>query len=95
MQVSKYRTADALIQELHDEGHDVIYERTTEYPVLKGVAQIPPAKHLLTQEGYVVGSSLNLWEDGADVKAMTASVMNRVLKTTLSRLSTMLMRPGK
>ena len=34
MQVSKYRTADALIQELHDEGHDVIYERTTEYPVL-------------------------------------------------------------
>lgn len=55
MQVLKYRTADALIQELHEEGHDVIYERTTEYPVLKGVAQIPPAKHLLTQEGYVVG----------------------------------------
>jgi hypothetical protein len=37
MQVSKYITADALIQELHDEGHDVIYERITEYPVLKGV----------------------------------------------------------
>lgn len=55
MQVSKYRTVDALIQELHGEGHAVIYERTTEYPVLKGVAQIAPAKHLLTHEGNVVG----------------------------------------
>lgn len=41
MQVSKYTTADALIQELHDEGHDVIYERITEYPVLRGSARSP------------------------------------------------------
>lgn len=44
MQVSKYITADALIQELHDEGHDVIYERITEYPVLKGGRPDPTGK---------------------------------------------------
>ncbi|KHT26726.1 hypothetical protein RC98_13565 [Pectobacterium carotovorum subsp. carotovorum] len=50
-----YTTLDALKQELHRQGHSVIYERTTEYPVVKGVGQFPPAKHLLTPDGKVVG----------------------------------------
>ncbi|KFC76691.1 hypothetical protein GBAG_4326 [Buttiauxella agrestis ATCC 33320] len=54
MHIPRYRTIDALIQELHNEGHSVIYERITEYPVLAGVGQIAPAKHLLTPEGTVV-----------------------------------------
>lgn len=85
MQVSKYTTADALIQELHDEGHDVIYERITEYPVLRGVGQIPRQNIYSLRKDTSSGSSLNLWGDGAGVKAMTASEMNRVSKTTLSR----------
>lgn len=55
MPVPVFRTTDEMIRELQNEGHSVIYERTSEYPVVKGVGQIPPAKHLLTQEGYVVG----------------------------------------
>jgi hypothetical protein len=50
---------------------DVIYERITEYPVLKG----SPRSHrqnIYSLRKDIVGSSLNLWEDGAGVKA-TAS----------------------
>nr|WP_315079851.1 hypothetical protein [uncultured Kosakonia sp.] len=55
MSVQKYETTGEFIQELHNEGHPVIYERITEYPVVKGIAQIPPALHLLTPDGKVVG----------------------------------------
>lgn len=48
-------TREDAIRELHKEGHPLIHERTTEHPMIKGVGQIAPAKHLLDDEGNVIG----------------------------------------
>ncbi|EKI7885384.1 hypothetical protein PFR28_004273 [Salmonella enterica] len=64
MPVPVFRTTDEMIRELQNEGHSVIYERTREYPVVKGVGQIPPAKHLLAPNGHVLAIHVeprNLW----------------------------------
>lgn len=85
MPVPVFRTTDEMIRELQNEGHSVIYERTVEYPVVKGVGQIPPAKHLLAPNGHVLAIHVEPRTSGAGEKVMTASVMSRGLKTTLSR----------